>query len=100
MPHGFRLQVDDGNRTRWVKRHNNGEKTVVDVEKDVPGEDYRVKVRDPRGNMDLGKYGTLGNAKKRAKEWMASNPKGAPAQNKGIAGANAGIPGMDGNGLF
>lgn len=100
MPHGYTLDIDGTDKLQYSKRHQNGERTVVDVTKDIPGENFSVKVRDPRGNMDLGTFQTKGDAKNRATRFMRDNPKGVPAENQGIAGGNGGIPGMDGNGLF
>lgn len=100
MPHGYTLDIDSAEKLQYSKRHQNGERTVVDVTKDIPGEDWRVKVTDPRGNVDLGTYGAKTDARDRATRFMRDNPKGVPAEDKGIPGTNTGIPGMDGNGLF
>ena len=39
MPHGFTVETDDANHLSFGKTHKNGEKTVVDLERDIPGED-------------------------------------------------------------
>jgi hypothetical protein len=100
MPHGFTVETDTTDHLRFGKTHENGEKTVVDVQRDIPGEDWRVTVRDPRGNLDLGAFQTKREARTRASQFMADNPKGVPAQDRNIAGAGGGIPGMGGEGIF
>jgi hypothetical protein len=99
MPHGFRVDRDDSQTFAFSKKHDTGERTDIEGRK-IPGEEWEVTVRDPRGNMNLGRFGTKTDAKNRAKRFMRENPKGVPHQDNGIAGMGGGIPGTDGNGLF
>ena len=100
MPHGYRCNIDADDRLKYMKRHKDGATTKLDITKQVPGEDWEIEVRDPRGNVNLGTFGTKTEAKQRAMQWMRDNPKGVPAGNGSIAGMGGGIPGTDGNGLF
>lgn len=105
MPHGYTKDVDAGDTLRYSKFHKNGDRTEIQADilssaKTAGPEKWRVNVRDPNGNVDLGKFGTKKEADKAMKKWMRSHKKGVPAEDKGIAGAGGGIPGMDGNGLF
>ena len=59
-----------------------------------------MTVRDPRGDLDLGTFQTKSEARTRASQFMADNPKGVPAQDGNIAGMSGGIPGANGESIF
>jgi len=99
MPHGFDKQGDEDGFTTFRKLHDTGEETWVQVERQANG-NWIVNVRDPNGNRQFGPFGAKGSAMDRAKRFMRDNPKGVPAENRGISGMGGGIPGMDGNGMF
>jgi len=48
MPHGFSLDVDTDAAMKFSKMHGNGEVTEVEGKK-IPGENWQLEVRDPRG---------------------------------------------------
>lgn len=110
MPHGYTIDVDTTDLLKYSKRHQNGEVTEVEITNRIPGEDWEVKVKDPRGGANLGTFGTKEQAKRKASKWMKNNPKGVPGSNKGISGygkgtaglgeMGGGIPGTDEDGLL
>lgn len=106
MPHGYTLDYDIQDKCRYCKRHKNGDETKILLEKSGDGE-WIGEVLDPNGHKSLGSFGSKSEAKRKAKSWMADNPKGVPGSGKGISGYGGAIPGResqipgtDGNGLF
>lgn len=100
MPHGYSIDADTGDLLKYSKQHKNGERTEIEVSKQIPGEDWEVNVTDPNGNKTLGSFGTKTEARERATSWMRKHPKGVPGSSKDVSGLGGGIPGMDNNGLF
>lgn len=100
MPHGYTKDGDSSDLLKYSKRHKNGDRTDIEVNGKIPGEEWEVNVTDPNGNKSLGRFGTKAEARKRATSWMRKHPKGVPGSKKDVSGFGGGIPGTDGDSLF
>ena len=84
MPHGYSKTTDIGGKLMYSKEHDDGRKTVVDLDKDPKMSDWKAFVKEEGALQRLGQYGTKKDAKRAAKRWMKANPTGL---NRMIGGA-------------
>jgi len=92
MPNGFRIKRNTSKNKVWQKRHRNGERTEVNLQKTDAGNWWGTIV-DEGQTQKLGEFVSKAEAETAAKNWMQQNPKGLQqAMGSGI------IPGADDQG--
>lgn len=92
MAHGYTKEVSESDIVVYVKRHDNGEETEVQLEKagtQATGTSWLVNVTDPNGSQRVGRFPTKRAARQRATKWMSNHPKGVQGSGGAMGAVNA-----------